>query len=250
VSERPWRDALARAACAIFVLAFGVACNAGHDAIPPWLRPASASETAPRVVRIVCDAYGARALSPTVRARPDGVHLHILSRSGHRFFSLRGRTGSHEIGRLRGPGATEVVATIPPGALSVGCFASGPRPDDPRAGVEVVDAERLWRPPSLGCPAVDAGTFFAGLVDDIAAPDSGSPSSVSWTQIIRASVPGIRLTDLIIRPGYPLTEFHSEPRTVYRGRRAVAGVSVVSQHGRWSVRVRACPSSGIGFAPG
>jgi hypothetical protein len=234
---------------AIAALGVGVSCaGAGGDAAPRWLHPPTASGVAAaRVARVVCGPHGARATSSTVRARPDGVHVRIVRRSRVGFFSLSSRTSSR-VGRLEGSGATEVVAAAPPGALSVGCHVSNPPRGGDRARIEVVDPHGLWRPASLDCAASNGGSFVVGRVDDVA-PPSASPAFVSWTQLVRAAVPGLRLTDLVIRPGYPETEFHSEPRTVYRDGRAVADLSIASEHGRWWVHVRACPASGIGFAP-
>lgn len=207
--------------------------------------PRQVDEAVPAVARLVCEDGGARALTPRVRAVSDGIHIEMDNEAGARGFYLRTATsaGNNQGGKLEPTGKTEIRTTMPPGDLLVGCFDG---PVDPAyyevtpeyARIAVVDPDGLWVDPAVGCETGEQNRYRAGPADGNVPDDAES--------IIRSTVPYVLPTDQVIRPGYPETEWHGEPRLIVRNGSPIATVSVYAQYGRWEVAVRACPGASIG----
>jgi hypothetical protein len=199
------------------------------------------------VARVVCDEHGAAAPTRRVRAQRDGVHIIVENRSNARELYIRDaeEEGWNHGGRLKAYEANDIRTTLPPGEILIGCFRNiGDAPYSETnvpeyARITIVDPDRLWIPIGLACDdARSAGTFDAGRI--VADPPA------SYEHIAREFVPGLKSTDELVRPGYPLTGWHGEPRLILREGEAVAHLDLYRQHSRWEVRVDACPGEDIG----
>ena len=144
---------------------------------------------------------------------------------------------------------TIVTAAFPPGELLVGCFSRGEVVDyyvvnlSQYTNVTVTDPEGLHFSSDLAChDAVKVGKF-----DGDPRADEVRPGQVRLKAegIMRGAVPGLLDTDMLERPGWPMTSWHSEPRVLVREGRSVALLSLWLGS-RWTVRVEACPGHGIG----
>lgn len=104
------------------------------------------------VARVVCDAEGTRVETPTVRARPDGVHLVVVNRLGFDTgFSMAFSDGAG-MGENAPQGESTHVVAAPPGPVEIGCSL------DPQAtgeaesqSFEVVDPDAVYRSTELEC---------------------------------------------------------------------------------------------------
>ena len=251
--RRRRRWALASACVALVVIGVGVATRLPSltgRAVDRNTRPvAPPLSDAPTVATIVCDKNGTRALTSRVRPQPDGVHITIYNRSRARSFYMRAFENPDD--NHGGPldhGENRVVASFPPGDMLVGCFSGSRGPYSyyktdlkEYVRVTIVDPHGLWRPSDLAC----AEPINAGVVRDGRATGDLVASDDEVERLAR-SVPGIRPTDVLQRPGYPETPYHAEPRDVIRDGRAVASLDVFQEFGSWKIAVRACPGSGIG----
>jgi hypothetical protein len=243
-SRRPEPPPESRIVAAIIAAAVFLA-----GAVPAWLafRPSDPSPPTspvgvPDTARIVCTPNGATALTPEVRTRPDGVHVTIDNRSEARAFFIRDQEDPERNhgGKLSPRSQKELVTTFPPGELLVGCFANvratpyGEVEGQGFARFRIVDPQRLWTPDRLAC---SNPTRF--LVTHVGSAD------LNPDQVARESVPGVRPDDVLKRPGYPLTQWHVEPRVVLRNGKPIALLFFREQARGWGVSFSACPASGI-----
>jgi hypothetical protein len=125
----------------------------------------------------------------------------------------------------------------------VGCFrrATDVPYDEPArefAEVVVMDARRLWIDPDLDCPEQPGGRFASGEAIGTVPDDVDG--------LVRSQVPGLQADDHLIKPGYPDTQFHGEPRLVVRDGEPVAGVTIYQQRSRWVISVRRCRGVAVG----
>lgn len=185
----------------------------------------------------------ADASTTTVRARRDGVHIVLENESSGRTFFVREVGGErNEGGRIEPGERDEIVTTMPPGAVVVGCFQStsegfsAPRSDQRFARIRIVDPARLSVAAELECEEV-LERFGVNI---------GKASSVDDFGALARRVPGVDQGDDLQRPGYPETGLHFEQRIVVRDGRRIARLTFLERRGKQRVSVDACPGSGIG----
>jgi hypothetical protein len=202
---------------------------------PPTLRDV------PAVAAVVCNRDGAVARTRLVRPQRDGVHIRIDNRSGARAFWIWAVDGDeNQGGRLPADGRV-VKTAFSPGEVLVGCFkrlrdVSYTQRVGDHARVSVVDPEGLWTPSRFVCGRpVIFGRFRAAAASEQMDPE----------RLIARVLEGLLPTDVLVRPGYPGTQYHSEPRLIVRDGDPIAEADVFQEHGWWKVEVRACPGSGF-----
>ena len=199
----------------------------------------------PSLARITCLDHGATSLVQRVQPMHDGIHIHIENDSGSRqFYIFAAEGGWNHGGRLRESGATEIKTLMPPGKIWVGCFMRATdipynEPAPEFAEVMVVDPQRLWIDPDLGCLEEEGGRFADGEAE------GAVPEDVEG--LIRSEVPGVQADDELVKPGYPGTGWHGELRLVVREAEPVAAVNVYQQRSRWEVSVRRCHGVAVGI---
>ena len=203
------------------------------------------NRSAPNVAQVLCERRGARALTRRVRAVRDGIHIEVENEAGANHFYIRTAADGelNHGGRLKEIVTTEIRTTMPPGDVWIGCFKRGR--DIPYhehtsefAELTIVDPKGLWIEPELACEQEAPRRFVDGK-SEANLPDDAEG-------IIRASVPRVQGDDVVVRPGYPETQWHSEFGHIVRDGRAIASVSVFAQHGRWHVSLRRCAGVEIG----
>ncbi|MGH2792568.1 MAG: hypothetical protein ACRDJ0_16490 [Actinomycetota bacterium] len=201
------------------------------------------------MARIVCGDKGASSLHPNVRGGNRGVNLVFENRSKAEEFYVReyDKPDSNQGGSLASE-KTVVTASFPPGELLVGCF-SGEAADYYATNlpeytiINVIDPGNLHSPTDLDCHnAAKGGEFDGGpRPNDVRSVDMRSIAD----GIMRTTVPGLLKDDVLNRPGWPRSSWHSEPRVVVREGHRVAMLSLWLGS-RWTVSVEACSGSGIG----
>jgi hypothetical protein len=115
-------------------------------------------------VRVVCDAGGARLVTPVAAARPDGIHVEVENTTGRPVYvQVTGPDGGSE-GSRAAPGVSRFVVAVAPGELTVTCspeIAAEPAPAE--LPVEVVDEDGVWVSTRPDCADVTTETrdYFA-----------------------------------------------------------------------------------------
>lgn len=244
---------------ALIVLLVIVGAGAGlilwREAKKPSKRQVGDSEaSAPPVALIRCGDQRTVALTRTVRPQADGIHLVIQNSSDdHAFYLSSPEDGSNQGGFLDDDPTTAVLTSMPPGDLSITCHKRGQHPAsneevDPEAHIEIVDPEDLWTSPVLECgEGEQVGAFRAGRTGpDTRRSPAGEPIPRDPAQVMRRTVPGVKESDVLVRPGYPQTGWHGEPRLVLRDGQALASLTVWQANEHWEVVVWRCPGSDIG----
>jgi hypothetical protein len=207
------------------------ACDPPPDERPPPV---------PDAARLSCRSEGAVAITPTVRAQQDGVHIVFDNEADATQYYVRPTSDEHLA--HGGPLDTreeEVRTTVPPGDVLVTCISSSQDASNGGerfARITVVDPEGLWIEPSLSCRDVQAGTFAGGF----------GGADIDVDDVIRRVVPGVTRSDELVHPGYPETPWHAELRQLVRDGEPVAQMTVFQQRGRWQVSVSRCDSYVIG----
>jgi hypothetical protein len=126
------------ASAGLALLAAAAACG-GEAAAPEEPRLAD-------VARIECSESGV-SVTPRVRARPDGVHVLVVTRSERMHVTLMGPDGG--LGGADGA----VVHPFPPGRVEARCYDT--ELDRTRvAPFEVVDEEGVWISTNLSCRSI------------------------------------------------------------------------------------------------
>jgi hypothetical protein len=246
VTPSPRRLMAAVTALALFVAAAFVAWVAFRPSAPPRLA-AGTDAPIPDVLRISCRADGtAKLAATTVRTQSDGLHV-IVEDPGPadeiwvQQPSRPGVTWSSGSTDLRG----ELVLLVPPGDSYVQCRDHERLPEPPQGDAwmataphfTLVDPDGNWISTDLAC----------GAGKGIEPRSSSDPTlaGLSTPDAARASVPGIRETDVVEPAGY-VGSIH-EARTVRVLRdEAVIATLRQSEIDPGLFFGDACPGSGIG----
>lgn len=194
--------AIARAGALGLAIALSVAACADSPEEP-------SADTAPEgptrdaapadIGRVVCDAEGTRVETPTVRARPDGVHLVVVNRLGFDSgFSMAFSDGAG-IGENAPQGESAHVVTAPPGPVEIGCYldpqAIGETQSQP---FEVVDPDAVYRSTELDCDS--RATMNVDYAPD-APGQQGDPVDVAREWLEKGY--GLTGDDVVESGGYP-----------------------------------------------
>jgi hypothetical protein len=151
--------------------------------------------------RVVCGDERTEVRTPSIRVRPDGVHVRVENEAeADRSVFLR-RDG--EVGLLHHapPGTSDVVSTEGPGSWEVTCvaFPSDADEDGEWLRLEVADPEGLWAPDAPDCEH-PSGT----VIDYFREPEGrpGDPVDLA-AQDLPQEVPGWSPDDVLEPAGYP-----------------------------------------------
>ena len=228
--------------------------NSFSTTIEPRPDPSEGDINAPKVVNVTCGdrTHPATVDTDVVQPTARGIHLRIAPPEGNIEFFLRraDEPGDNQGGRLVGEGPNEIYHTSGPGDFLVVCHPKGEYPDYAEtqgqgyAAFEVVDPFGLWVEPSLDCETERGGVFKVENTERKTTPRSVVPRKP--TVMLRENVYGILETDQIIRPGYPKTQFHGEPRIVMRDAEGIAVVNIVYSVDEWELHVSRCAGADIG----
>lgn len=186
------------------------------------------------VAHIVCETDGASADATEVRPRTDGVHFSVSNPA--RAGTLEVRPADDPIAatqsiQLSPSGATDATFQLAPGRIVVACVPAGSAFTGRTAELAVRDDTGLWISPELPCATTKRLTFETFYFDE--APD----------ETARRAVGGIVETDVLVKPGYPGTQWHGDLIVVERDGEAIATVVRGQNQGVWSVSIDACPGN-------
>jgi hypothetical protein len=175
------------------------------------------SEAPPEVastVLIECDGTKIVASEPSVRPRPDGIHVSFDNTSPETvIYELRyGGTGE---GDALPEGESERVLSAPPGDLGISC-------GDEQTTITVVDPDGLWRPTELSC-----GSQTTGIADFAGTPPTLQDPTEDATQVLEAHGAGT-----VAQAGYP--EADDRFFTLTRDGEIVAVTSYYRSEAGWS----------------
>jgi hypothetical protein len=194
----------------------------------------------PDVARIRCAAAGPVAEDPEVRPQADGVHLAFESDDGAQLYDVHAAgwaVGTSLGGRIV-RGVTEAELSVPPGRVEVRCVndAGGFDANAPKTELTVIDPDRLWVSPELTC----------GAATDRLLLDAGpAPTSPDPERLALATLDGLGAGDVLVKPGYPDTQWHGHLMLVLRLGRPIATVTQYADDGRWRIDVEVCPGNHI-----
>jgi len=226
-----------RLAGAMGVLLFLGACG---RLMPEGPRDAS---PLPDVAQVVCDASGARTLTPQVRPRTDGVHVEVDNRLG------KAAGFQWEGGGDNAPmGVTELVIDRPPGDSRVGCQANSQ--DAVASGhlatVQVVDREGLYQV-GLGCAEVPAGEDATSSGSSIDYVPGTRGSATDPVAAARIDLAWLRQADDLTVHGYPQAVFRREVEVDREGNAVAFAQYQDDGHGGWLLAgVTTCPGVHLG----
>lgn len=180
------------------------------------------------LARVVCAADGPpRIETPSVKTRPDGVHVEIVNHTGiHRSFAISFEGGG--MGTEAPIGTSTQVLDVAPGALSVSCADPDSQDEPPSATLELIDDDGVWVSPQLGpgCRSVsDAVLDYAVGAEG----EQGDPVEVARRFLAER---GLRADDVVERAGYP--EREEAVVRVVRGGEVVATMLLIGDgNGGW-----------------
>ncbi len=210
---------------AVLLLAVAALCCGCAPSSPEG--PSAKRESIPTTARVVCGKDGARAVTPRVEARRDGVHYAVENRygtdAGYAMETSEGGAG----GNLP-KGGIERVGDFPPGEVRIGC-------DEPPLDglkvefvtLQVLEGESGYKPVELECAggmAVGGGPQYAPGTKG----KKGEPVELAR----RAFADKIREDDVVETAGYPESRGLRNVRVVSDGR--VVAVVVFARHrGGW-----------------
>jgi hypothetical protein len=188
----------------------------------------------PARAEIVCRADGSTdLLTPSVRARPDGVHVLVRSR-------LDEPATVNGFGIDVSPGRRSAVLSIGPGIVGVACWPySQHRSKEPTtSALEVVDPQGLYVDPDLECD----GDGFEATAVDFASP--GPKGGLIPLEEARRQINGLAPDDDLIHGGYP--EQPTPPVLVVRDDAVIAHISFGLWGSDWvHAGSRMCGESGL-----
>ncbi len=198
------------------LVAIGLCFSASCAQRASTLTPPS-SEAPPEVastVHITCDGTTIVASEPSVRPRPDGVHVSFDNTAPQSIiYELRyGGTGE---GDALPPGESERVLSPPPGDLGISCGHE-------ETTITVVDPDGLWRPTDLSC-----GAQTTGIADFAGAPPTFEDPTEDATHVLGAYGAGT-----VAQAGYP--EADDRFFTLTRGDEIMAVTSYYRTEAGWS----------------
>jgi hypothetical protein len=200
-----------------------VACSTSDPPATPQVPP-----DASRVARIVCEADGSTSVAtPDVVARPDGVHVRVMS--------ALDEPASVSIGGIGwdvDSGESRSVTAIPPGRATVSCWPfseHAPGGSDPvPEPITIHDPDGMFVEGELECIDGDDGT----ALDIRLLPSARGRRDPSITPgEARPLIGGLLDTDELLVPGYPETVHQS--LVVVRDGRRIASVGFSFERGRW-----------------
>jgi hypothetical protein len=221
--------------CGVVAIAAGITAAGGFGSTS---EPGTTASTV-AVAQVVCGPLGARVETPRVRARLDGVHVDVMNPSRVDLLQVRSSTDAllAEV-PLDRDGVTENVFTIPPGAVTVTCVSGRLAGRDRSADVLEILPTARWISPDLACGEdVDRVEIRTRTTED-------EPPSVTASR----NVPGLRSTDVLLKPGYADTRWHGDLLVVRRGGETIARITRAQDRGGWSIIVTACPGTGLADA--
>ncbi|MFN2390096.1 MAG: hypothetical protein ABR575_10905 [Actinomycetota bacterium] len=154
---------------------------------------------APDVAEVVCEPGGVtRIETPEVTAQRDGVHFHIINRTGiHAGFSFEDPAGG---GGGENAPADDGILVIPlsPGTARVGCpDHDAERPSDTLEPIEVIDEQGFFVEDTLDC-AGGMGVSGSGSFAPDARGEKGDPVEIARDQLANR----LRPDDELRRAGY------------------------------------------------
>lgn len=208
-----------------------------QDARPPVIRLADVAS----VARLTCVDGGTKLLTPTIQVQETGIHFLIDNRDGARqyYFTVKDESDNNNGGRLK-PGLNRIETDIPPGTISATCMYRPQEFDTHFVDVRVLDPQQHYIRPELACEVADESEMSVPR-DDPKGYVLEDPAA-----FIREHVEGLQTTDLVVKPGYSDTQYHSDYNLIVRDGEAIAGVDVWSRGSRWwDVAVSSCEGSGI-----
>jgi hypothetical protein len=177
--------------------------------------PPGAPDDITTTVEVVCRANGTTDLgSPTVAARPAGVHVVVRSH-------LKEPASVNGMGFDVEPGQTERTIALAPGAVEVSCWAFSDHGADepPTQRLEVVDPRSLYTDPELDC---QPGDMIGSTIADFVAPGPDRSVRIPLEEA-EGRISGLLPDDRLAYGGYP--EQTGAPVRVVRGGAVVASVS-------------------------
>jgi hypothetical protein len=187
----------------------------------------------PSVVQLVCSASGARLLTPTVSASPDGVHFQVGNTTGAPA-SVVLESSAGDVASSVPSSGKSFVEPVPPGTAEVGCVVgTGPgeigHPD--LHALRVLDPDGLYASGELDCPG---GT--------ISQEGLGEATEKSLLAQARKDLSAhMRASDELEPAGYPESAHHLVK--VARDGATIAVATYVYQQGSWvGISLSACDS--------
>ena len=183
---------------------------------------------------IVCRADGStNVLTPTVRARPDGVHVFVRSQ-------LDEPASVNGIGVDVSPGRWSDVLSIEPGTIDVACwaFSQHGKEEPATTPLEVVDPEGMYVDPELAC----SGGMIRGTISDFIAP--APKDALIPLDEARRQIGGLASDDEVIHGGYP--EEATPQVLVVRDEAVIASISFGLSGTDWvHMASSVCDESGL-----
>jgi hypothetical protein len=149
-----------RAILSLVLLLLAGACS--DAATPPKASdPTDASSDATDILEVSCDGETTELLTSSVRAAQDGVHVLVNNLSDGRLSMEWPNSGGEDVD----PGATTMVADVPPGSSRVRCVTTGEAmyPEEGDWSDFEVLAPEGWVSPTLDCPIQYRGIKDYGL---------------------------------------------------------------------------------------
>jgi hypothetical protein len=215
----------------VVVIAAGIAAAGGFTSAPEAPPPRAVD-----VAHVVCQPLGTVVRTPRVNAERDGVHLAVTNLSKAELLEIR--SASDDLlaeAPIEPDGVTENVFTIPPGDVTVTCLSGRLEGRDRSAAVLDVLDTAPWISPTLACgDDVDLVELTAEEI-----PDEPAAATAGRT------VPGLRSSDTLAKPGYPNSRWHGDLLVVLREGETVGRITRAEDRGAWSVVVTACRDSGL-----
>ena len=192
------------------------------------------SRATPERAEIVCRADGStNVLTPTVRAKPDGVHVLVRSQ-------LDEPASVNGIGVDVSPGRRSDVLSIEPGTIDVACwpFSQHGSKEPPTTPLEVVDPASIYVDPELAC----GGGMIAGTISDFISP--APKAAIIPLDEARRQIKGLAADDEVIHGGYP--QQATRPVLVVRGEAVIASISFGLSGSDWvHMGSSVCDESGL-----
>ena len=227
---------------AVALLALAAGGMALYIGSRPDIAPMPAATPIEDVALLRCVDGGTELIGePEILVQSDGIHFVIDNRDGARqyYFTLKHDKDDNNGGPLE-PGINRIETDLPPGLLSATCMYRPSEFDTHFVDLQVIDPKERYIPVDLSCELpTESRTKVPKEPDDDYVP--ADPEG-----FVREHVSGLAPTDLIVKPGYSDTQWHSDVHIIARGGQTVAEVNVWSSGAKWEVVVNSCDGSGIG----